>query len=98
MCSESLWDEDLLPLNLDDSPKNRSFSLLQQEDCYPSFTRLTVAINAFNRRQLTYPEDAVFAFTGLLNVFSQTFTGGFLFGMPEAFFDIALLWEPTPDM
>jgi hypothetical protein len=98
MCSESFWDEDLLSLNLDDSPKKRSFSILQQEERYPSFTRLSVAINSFNRRQLTYPEDAVSAFTGLLNVFSQTFTGGFLFGMPEAFFDIALLWEPTPDM
>lgn len=98
MCSESLWDEDLLFLDLDDSPKNRSFSILRQDGHFPSFSLLSVAINSFNRRKLMYPEDAVSAITGFLNILSQTFEGGFLFGMPEAFFDIALLWEPTPDM
>ena len=70
MCSESFWDEDLLSLDSDNSPMRRSFSMLRQEDCYPSFAWLSVAINSFNRRQLTYPEDAVSAFTGLLSVFS----------------------------
>jgi hypothetical protein len=57
-----------------------------------------VAVNGFNGRQLTYPEDAVVAITGFLNVHSQKFDAGFLFGIPEAFFDIALLWEPTLEM
>jgi hypothetical protein len=98
MCSESFWDEDLLPLEFHDSPRARSFSLLLQDQPYPSFRMLSVAVNNFNGRHLTYPEDALSAITGLLNVLSQTFERGFLFGMPEAFFDIALLWEPTPGM
>jgi hypothetical protein len=98
MCSESLWDEDLHSLDLDDSPKNRSYSILRQDQCFPSFSLLSVAVNTFNRRELMYPEDAISAITGFLNILSQTFDGGFLFGIPEAFFDIALLWEPTPDM
>jgi hypothetical protein len=62
------------------------------------FSLLGVAVNTFNRRELTYPEDAVYGITGFLDVLSQTFEGGFLFGMPEAFFDIALSWEPAPGM
>lgn len=43
-----------------------------------------------------YPKNAVSAITGLLNVLSQTFDRGFLFGLHEAFFDIALFWGLLP--
>ncbi|KAK4031566.1 HET-domain-containing protein, partial [Parachaetomium inaequale] len=47
----------------------------------------------FNRRQLTYPEDALDAFTGILAILSSTaFTDGFICGLPVLFFDVALLW------
>ena len=46
----------------------------------------------FNRRALTYPEDVVDAFSGVTTPLSAIFLGGFLYGMPTMFFDVALLW------
>ncbi len=48
----------------------------------------------YNERELTYDEDALAAISGLLTVFSRTFTGGFLYGLPEMLFDRALAWMP----
>ncbi|KAK4118818.1 HET-domain-containing protein [Parathielavia appendiculata] len=52
----------------------------------------------FNRRELTYPEDALDAFAGILAVLSGTsFARGFICGLPVLFFDAALLWyNKTP--
>lgn len=33
-------------------------------------------------------------FTGITTTLSRTFQGGFLHGLPELFFDVALLWQP----
>lgn len=46
----------------------------------------------FNRRALTYPEDVVDAFSGVTTPLSDVFLGGFLYGIPTMFFDVALLW------
>lgn len=54
-----------------------------------------VVISEYNRKALTYPEDALSAVMGLLAVFSRTFTGGFLYGLPEILFDAALGWDPS---
>jgi hypothetical protein len=46
----------------------------------------------FNERVLTYPEDVVDAFSGVTTPLSAIFLGGFLYGIPAMFFDVALLW------
>ncbi|KAF1990198.1 hypothetical protein K402DRAFT_401651 [Aulographum hederae CBS 113979] len=43
---------------------------------------------------LTYPSDAYRAITGLLSVWSRSFRGGFVSGLPQMFFESALLWQP----
>jgi hypothetical protein len=48
----------------------------------------------YNMRQLTYPDDELAAFSGVLSTLSRTFTGGFVWGLPQMFFDVALLWQP----
>jgi hypothetical protein len=48
----------------------------------------------FAKRELTFPSDCIAAFSGILIYLEPHFPGGFLFGMPELWFDIALLWEP----
>ncbi|KAF7877091.1 uncharacterized protein EAF02_008311 [Botrytis sinoallii] len=40
------------------------------------------------------PDDALPAISGLLSVLSRTFTGGFLYGIPEMFFERGLGWSP----
>jgi hypothetical protein len=49
----------------------------------------------YNRKVLWFPQDALSAVLGLLAVFSRTFTGGFLYGLPEILFDAALGWDPV---
>lgn len=50
-------------------------------------------IAEFNRRELSYPEDALDAFGGILATLSSTaFVGGFIYGLLAMFFDAALLW------
>ncbi|KAH8667679.1 heterokaryon incompatibility protein-domain-containing protein [Ilyonectria robusta] len=48
----------------------------------------------YNMRDLTYPEDALNGFAGILNTFTTSFDGGFISGLPAAMFYLALLWEP----
>lgn len=55
-----------------------------------------VTLSEYNRKMLTYSEDAMSAVLGLLAVTSRTFKGGFLYGLPEMMFDAALGWDPTP--
>jgi hypothetical protein len=50
-------------------------------------------LSEYNKRNLTYDEDALPAIAGLLAVLSRTFTGGFLYGLPEMMFDTALGWD-----
>jgi hypothetical protein len=55
-----------------------------------SFERL---LAGYNKRSFTYDEDALPAIAGLLAVLSRTFTGGFLYGLPEMCIDTSLGWE-----
>jgi hypothetical protein len=61
---------------------------------WPNMYRLIRLISLFNRRVLTYPEDVLDAFEGPLQTFRATFKFGFIAGLPQAFFDAALLWQP----
>lgn len=51
-------------------------------------------VDEYSRRQFTFQQDVLFAFTGITSMLSQSWEGGFLYGLPEMFFDIALLWQP----
>ncbi|KAI0381406.1 heterokaryon incompatibility protein-domain-containing protein [Hypomontagnella monticulosa] len=51
-------------------------------------------VRAYNERHFTLEEDVLPAIDGMLAAFSRSFTGGFLYGLPEMFFDIALSWRP----
>lgn len=46
----------------------------------------------YNARQLSFPEDGMDAFAGILAVLRTAFPGGFLCCLPVMFFDTALLW------
>ncbi|KAK0643138.1 hypothetical protein B0T16DRAFT_512312 [Cercophora newfieldiana] len=61
---------------------------------WPNLYRFAWLVSLYNRRYLTYPEDALDAFAGVLSTIEHTFDGGFITGLPQAFFDSALLWQP----
>ncbi|CAG9937713.1 unnamed protein product, partial [Clonostachys rosea f. rosea IK726] len=48
----------------------------------------------YSARKVTVPEDALRAFAGITHMLSRVFPGGFIYGMPLMFLDVALLWRP----
>ncbi|KAI1485568.1 heterokaryon incompatibility protein-domain-containing protein [Biscogniauxia mediterranea] len=61
---------------------------------FPDLEAFWRIVSDYNHRDLTYAEDALSGISGLLSVASRTFTGGFLYGLPLMFFDLALGWRP----
>ncbi|KAF2997838.1 hypothetical protein E8E13_001516 [Curvularia kusanoi] len=59
---------------------------------FPDIKELNNLINEYNNRELSYTEDAFPGIVGLLNYVGIAFRGGFLFGLPKASFDAALMW------
>ena len=57
----------------------------------PHYARL---VRFYNNCKLTYPGDALNAFSALSSIMARSMRGGVLFGLPEMFFDGCLLWRP----
>ena len=61
---------------------------------WPSVDRWASLVFNYQQRRMTYEHDALRAFSGILEAMSEYMPGGFHFGLPELFFDMALLWIP----
>lgn len=61
---------------------------------WPDMLYFKSVLEDYTTRDLTYPCDSLDAFEGVLNMLRSSFPGGFIFGLPEVCFDIALLWQP----
>jgi hypothetical protein len=97
-CSNCLW--------LEEEKLSRNVGLVNWLACFTlPGTSLTVPkkpelkeyfdiVNEYNKRCLTFPEDAMSAFAGILGTLQPVFRGGFVSGLPHAFFDESLLWQP----
>ncbi|KAK2028197.1 HET-domain-containing protein [Colletotrichum zoysiae] len=48
----------------------------------------------FSARRVTLMSDTTRALRGITTVLSRSFAGGFIFGMPVSFLDVAMLWQP----
>ncbi|ORY18829.1 heterokaryon incompatibility protein-domain-containing protein [Clohesyomyces aquaticus] len=71
-------------------PKTQGFN----DFPWPDLEEYHRLVAGYNERKLTHASDAVPAFTGITSALSTSFTGGFLFGIPAQFLDVALLWQP----
>lgn len=49
----------------------------------------------YNWRELSFQADTHVAFSGVERVIERSFPAGFLYGLPEFFFDLTLLWWPN---
>ncbi|OJD40454.1 heterokaryon incompatibility protein [Diplodia corticola] len=65
---------------------------------YPALNIYSDMIKDFNQRQLSFPQDCLSAVAGMISCYTKAFKGGFLCGLPEMFFDAALLWQPGGDL
>ncbi|KAH8585485.1 hypothetical protein B0O99DRAFT_646866 [Bisporella sp. PMI_857] len=55
-------------------------------------------VRAYTRRILTYQEDALNAFSGILGMLKEAGSGDFVSALPEAILDMALLWTPASSL
>jgi hypothetical protein len=60
----------------------------------PSLTVLATIVENFSSRKFTFEDDAFNAFAGVANAL-RTKYGSFHYGLPERFFDAAMLWQPS---
>ncbi|KAK1539305.1 uncharacterized protein CCOS01_00619 [Colletotrichum costaricense] len=92
MCQCSVWEEQLhLGVEAGKYIDPRLGEIMRG---MPNLDSLANIIADYNPRALTYDEDALPSISGLLNVISRCFSGGFLYGIPEMYFEAALGWTP----
>jgi hypothetical protein len=65
---------------------------------FPDLSQFGSLAGFYNRRDLSFESDTRDAFAGIETVLSQAFPGGICNGLPEFFFDKALLWQPLSPM
>lgn len=65
-----------------------------QHSPWPDLDEYARIVMDYSARKLTHVDDTLPAFSGITHVLSRSFPGGFVFGMPIMFLDIALLWRP----
>ena len=99
-CSCDTWFEDVnlseASISRQTTTLSKDLSLFQNEP--PDLLNLMNMIKRFNNRQVTSEEDRLAAFSGLATAMSINFVGGFLCGLPQLFFDVALIWQPDGEM
>lgn len=97
-CQRCVWNrDDLTPESAPGTTLTRPYyetarriSTMSQ----PDLDMYIEMISLYNSRDLTYPQDALPAISGVLSTLKRTFTSGFVGGLPCTFLDLALLWQP----
>jgi hypothetical protein len=98
-CRKATWIEDLADVPEGANPLTISKRLaVDPHDLeylrWPDIRQYANLAYRYNRRLLGYQSDAMNAFAAVIQVLSRSFPGGFLHGLPEYFFDYAMLWTP----
>jgi hypothetical protein len=78
------------------SPWMSTLHLLQSPG--PQLQKYGTLVQQYSRRVLSFPEDRLRAFSGVLEALCIQFKNGFHFGLPVDFFDFALLWDAVDDI
>ncbi|KAK8119861.1 HET-domain-containing protein [Apiospora kogelbergensis] len=78
--------------SVEDEPKWRTLGPLSP---IPDFRLFVELVCRYSNRNLTYDQDTLPAFSGVLDAFAQSsFRGGFISGLPSLFLDASLIWQP----
>ena len=73
-------------------------NILRADTSWPCLNKWDLLVSSYLERRLTYEEDILRAFSGILKSLSSSMLGGFFFGLPQQFFDAALLWVPAKNL
>ena len=96
-CNKATWSEELQLECFDPQVKVETIEFLgrlkkPRSDLTP-VQRYALLLAQYTPRELTDQDDALNAVQGLLNDLQSSFPGAFFWGLPESFFDTALLWN-----
>lgn len=58
---------------------------------WPDIYAYAGSVEVYRQRDLTYSNDVLNAFRVFTTIYGRTMEGGFLYGLPELFFNTALL-------
>lgn len=98
-CSSAYYDErpevapDQASCVCNDGQMTEDYSFEQR--IYPDLMKYCYLVEDYTQRLLSDPNDGLNAFSGILTAMSEFFPNGFYQGLPEFFFDIALLWKAS---
>jgi hypothetical protein len=97
-CHCAIWHERMQLADLGEtnclgtySPNARGF----RYSPWPDLQEFHQLATSYSRRKLSFSSDILLAFSGITTALSHSFPGGFLFGLPEVAFDVALLWRSS---
>jgi hypothetical protein len=97
-CHCDTWSEDTSQLRVKFcKPCKKAQADIFRDSYFPPWPNLHMYLQlvaAYNMRQLGFDHDILAGFAGITTSLSTAFLGGFLYGLPELFLDIALLWRP----
>ena len=99
-CQRNMWLEDLTgdaeghERSVIDAAAYSKFEICQ----WPNLVQWAQLLSIYNHRDLSFESDRVSAFAGIETALNLSFPDGFFCGLPEAFFDLALLWQPKSSM
>jgi hypothetical protein len=101
-CEEMVCEEDMdfhgtKGLHRSHVNLQRSLSTAIPTSRVANFSHYHDLASRFSTRSLTFPEDRLGAFSGILGALCLQFRSGFHFGLPEDFLDLALLWSTSKD-
>ncbi|KAG6038208.1 hypothetical protein E4U41_004460 [Claviceps citrina] len=65
-----------------------------QHSPWPDLDEYARLVMDYSVRRVTSADDTLLAFAGITHVLSRIFQGGFAYGLPLMFIDVALLWRP----
>ncbi|KAL7913769.1 phosphotransferase enzyme family domain-containing protein [Trichoderma velutinum] len=85
------WD--LRPHGIDSQWVDRT-SFICNVPNWPNIDHYIDVVSEYGQKNLSFDDDVLYAFAGVMTVLTQSFHSGFHYGLPEAFFDASLLWEP----
>ena len=70
-------------------------SIVRADTLWPCLKKWDNLVSSYLKCRLTYEEDILRAFSGILGALDGSMSEGFHFGLPQQFFDAALLWVPS---
>ncbi|KAF2176466.1 HET-domain-containing protein [Zopfia rhizophila CBS 207.26] len=94
-CQRCLWREDMTaePEGAVRPEVGQMFNEILIPYRWPNLVQWINIISSYNGRNLTYESDRLSALAGVESILRPSFPGGFCNGLPEFFFDAAILWQ-----